>query len=64
MKSGHLATIRSVSENDQLTAAIEEMIDSSPHVEDFHPWIGLCKGGQYGKGLKKIKSTVLLSTKF
>ena len=50
MRNGHLATIHSASENDQLTAAAQELIDSNPQVEEFHPWIGFRKGGDDVKG--------------
>ena len=50
MKDGHLATIISESENDQLTAAVEELIDGNQNIETFHPWIGFRRGGDDRKG--------------
>ena len=50
MKVGHLATVNTPSENDQLTAAVQELIDSNLHIETFHPWIGFRRGGEDKKG--------------
>ena len=48
MKIGHLATVNTASENDQLSAAVQELIDSDMHIETFHPWIGFRRGGEDG----------------
>ena len=50
MRDGHLATINSESENDQLSAAVQELIDSNLQIETFHPWIGFRRGGEDRKG--------------
>ena len=50
MQAGHLATVASSSENDQLTSALHEMLSPKPQVKRYHPWIGFRKGGKDAKG--------------
>ena len=59
MKIGHLATVSTPSENDQLTAAVQELIDSNLHIETFHPWIGFRRGGVDMKGEKVVEICVV-----
>ena len=50
MKAGHLATVVSSSENDQLTSALHDMLNPKPQVKRYLPWIGFRKGGKDAKG--------------
>ena len=51
MEAGHLATVNSMSENDQMSSAIQELVDSKAQIKVYHPWIGFRKGGEERKGL-------------